>query len=218
MFKVKKTMRNVGQAALESATHKGVKCVDKISQKEREQKYLQKGAILWLTGLSGAGKTTIANNLERIIFDQDKLVLVLDGDKIRAGLSSDLGFSAKDRFENVRRVGEVARLFTDTGFIVIVAFISPFRKDRDSIRMAMALGRFVEIFVDSPLEICEKRDVKGLYKKARAGIIEDFTGISSPYEPPLSPEIHLRTDKEAINESVNKVLNYLKSTLLLKNR
>ncbi|HIC44749.1 MAG TPA: adenylyl-sulfate kinase, partial [Sulfurimonas sp.] len=183
-------------------------------QEHREGKYLQNGTVLWLTGLSGSGKTTLANHLERILFDQGKLVYVLDGDKIRNGLSSDLGFSAEDRFENIRRIGEVARLFTDAGLIVIVAFISPFRKDRDSVRMAMTPGRFIEVFVDSPLEICEKRDTKGLYKKARAGMIEDFTGISSPYEPPLSAEVHLRTDKETIDESVGKVLHYLKGALL----
>ena len=182
---------------------------------ERENKFQQKGTVLWITGLSGAGKTTLANRLERRLFDQSKLVYVLDGDKIRQGLSSDLGFSTEDRFENIRRIGEVARLFADSGLIVLVAFISPFRKSRDSVRLAMAPGKFVEIFVDSPVDVCEKRDVKGLYKKARAGIIEDFTGISSPYEPPLLPEIHLRTDKQTIEECVNTVMDYLKCELLL---
>ena len=182
---------------------------------EREVKFQQKGTVLWMTGLSGAGKTTLANRLERRLFDQNKLVYVLDGDKVRQGLSSDLGFSNEDRFENIRRIGEVARLFADSGLIVLVAFISPFRKDRDSVRLAMAPGKFVEIFVDSPVGVCEKRDVKGLYKKARAGIIEDFTGISSPYEPPLFPEIHLRTDKQTIDVCVNTVIDYLKCELLL---
>ena len=192
--------------------------MERVSQKEREGKHLQSGATLWLTGLSGAGKTTLANHLERALFDRDKLVYVLDGDRIRSGLNSDLGFSSEDRIENIRRIGEVARLFTDAGLIVIVAFISPFRKDRDRVRMAMAPGRFIEIFVDCSLEVCEKRDAKGLYKKARAGLIEDFTGISSPYESPLCPEIHLRTDRETIGEDVDQVLNYLKGTLPIHNQ
>ena len=186
-----------------------------VGCEEREIKFQQKGTVLWMTGLSGAGKTTLANRLERRLFDQNKLVYVLDGDKIRQGLSSDLGFSTEGRFENIRRIGEVARLFADSGLIVLVAFISPFRKARDSVRLAMAPGKFVEVFVDSPVDVCEKRDVKGLYKKARAGIIEDFTGISSPYEPPLFPEIHLRTDKQTIDECVNTVIDYLKCELLL---
>jgi adenylylsulfate kinase len=191
---------------------------EKVTPEEREKKHLQKGTVMWLTGLSGAGKTTLANNVERILFNQDKLVYVLDGDKVRGGLNSDLGFSYEDRFENIRRIGEVARLFTDAGLIVIVAFISPFKKDRDSVRKAMAPGRFIEVFVDSPLKVCEERDVKGLYKKARAGMIDDFTGISSPYEAPLSPEIHLRTDHETIDDSVNKILGYLKAELLFHNQ
>lgn len=185
---------------------------EKVSQEEREGKLSQKGAVLWLTGLSGAGKSTLADTLERALFDRNKLVYVLDGDKIRSGLNSDLGFSNEGRCENIRRIGEVARLFADTGMIVIVAFISPFRKDRNSVRMAMPAGRFIEIFADSPLEICEKRDTKGLYKKARAGLIEDFTGISSPYETPLYPEVHLKTDKKTVTECIDKVLKYLKNS------
>lgn len=183
--------------------------VEKVCCEERENKFQQKGLVLWFTGFSGAGKTTLANRLERCLFDQNKLVYVLDGDNIRKGLSSDLGFSNEDRFENIRRIGEVARLFADAGLIMLVAFISPFRKDRDSVRSAMAPEKFIEIFVDSSLEICEKRDVKGLYKKARAGTIEDFTGISSPYEPPLIPEIHLRTDKKTMDQCVDEVLDFL---------
>lgn len=183
---------------------------EKVSLEERESRHLQKGIVLWLTGLSGAGKTTLANNLERALFDRKKLVYALDGDKARSGLSSDLGFSDDDRFENIRRIGEVARLLADAGMIVIVAFISPFRKDRDRVRAAMAPGRFIEVFVNSPLDVCEQRDPKGLYKKARAGMIENFTGISSPYEPPLSPEVHLKTDTDSVNECVDHVLRYLK--------
>ena len=202
-------MRNEDQTRKSSSLSKEFLLGAKVSQSERTKKYSQSETVLWLTGLSGAGKTTLANQLERVFFDQGKLVYVLDGDKVRAGLGSDLGFSAEDRVENIRRIGEVTKLFTDAGLIVIVACVSPFRKDRDSVRLALAPGRLIEIFVDSPLEVCEKRDVKGLYKKARAGIIEDFTGISSPYEPPLSPEIHLKTDKETIEESVGKILDYL---------
>jgi adenylylsulfate kinase len=182
----------------------------KICLDEREIKYSQKGIILWMTGLSGAGKTTLAIHLERALFNQNKYVYVLDGDIVRTGLNSDLGFSANDRFENIRRIGEVARLFADAGIIVIVAFISPFKKDRDRVRTAIAQGKFIEIFVDSPLNICEKRDVKGLYEKARTGFIENFTGISSPYESPLSPEIHLKTDEKSVKECTDKILDYLK--------
>ena len=180
---------------------------------EKEKIYPQNGTILWMTGLSGAGKTTLAKSLRRILSDQGRFVYMLDGDDLREGLCSDLGFSDEDRTENIRRVGEVARLLADTGMIVLAAFVSPFKKDRDKVRMAMSPGRFIEIFVDSPFEVCEKRDSKGLYKKARSGLILNFTGISSRYEPPLSPEIHLKTDKETINSSVNKVLDYFQSSL-----
>jgi len=189
--------------------------IEKVSREEREKKNLQIGTILWLTGLSGAGKTTLANYLERALFDQDKLVYVLDGDEVRRGLSSDLGFSTENRSENIRRVGEVARLFADAGLIVIVALISPFRKDRAIIRTGMAPRRFFEVFVDSPLDVCEKRDVKGLYKKARAGLIKEFTGITSLYEPPLFPEIHLQTNKEDVNQCISKILDHLRQASCL---
>lgn len=187
---------------------------EKVSKEKRENKYQQNGTVLWLTGLSGAGKTTLANRIELALFNKNKMVYVLDGDNIRQGLNFDLGFSDKDRQENIRRIGEVARLFADAGLIVIVAFISPFKKDRDRVRMAMKPGRFIEIFVDSSLEVCSKRDPKGLYKKARAGLIKDFTGISSPYEQPLCPEIHLKTDEFSIDECINKTLLYLKETFI----
>ena len=188
---------------------------EEISQAEREARHLQKGAIVWLTGLSGAGKTTLASRIERILFDQNKMVYMMDGDKVRQGLNSDLGYSAENRCENIRRIGEVARLFSNVAFLVIVAFISPFRKDRDRVRKAMEPGRFVEVFVDCPLEICEKRDTKGLYKKARAKLIEDFTGISSPYEPPLSPEIHLKTDQQTIENCTKSIMDYLENSRLI---
>lgn len=184
--------------------------IRRVNQEEREIRNHQKGQLIWMTGLSGAGKTTLAYHLERALFDLGQLVYVLDGDNIRNGLNSDLGFSADERFENIRRIGEVARLFVDAGIVVIVAFISPFRKDRDCVRSSLLQGNFIEIFIDSPLEVCEKRDVKGLYEKARAGLIKDFTGISSPYEAPINPEIHLKTNIETINECLSKVLNHLK--------
>ncbi len=181
----------------------------KVSQLQREKLFKQKGTIIWLTGLSGAGKTTLSIALERALFDQKVLVNLLDGDIIRSGLNKDLNFSSEDRCENIRRIGEVAKLFANQAFVVIVAFISPFRADRDRVRKSMAPGRFIEVFVDCPLEVCERRDTKGLYKKAREKEIQDFTGISSPYEPPESPEIHLYTSKQSVEECVEKMMSYL---------
>lgn len=181
----------------------------KVSLEDRECRYMQRGAILWLTGLSGAGKTTISIEIEKVLFENKHLVYVLDGDHIRRGLNSDLGFSAEDRRENIRRIGEVAKLFGDSAYIVIVAFISPFRDDREKIKNSCQSVRFIEVFVDCPLEVCESRDTKGLYKKARRGEIPAFTGISSPYEPPLNPDIRIRTDKCNVKESVHLVLDYL---------
>ncbi|WP_371831637.1 adenylyl-sulfate kinase [Nitrospina gracilis] len=183
----------------------------KISRTEREQQYQQRGTILWFTGLSGAGKTTLSIALERALFERKALVTILDGDVVRSGLNKDLGFTAEDRKENIRRIGEIARLLSETGIIVIVAFISPFRADRDQIRASTETGRFIEIFVDCPLEVCEQRDTKGLYRKVRKGEIPNFTGISSPYEPPLNPEIHLRTDKQKLDQCVNAILSFMKN-------
>lgn len=162
---------------------------------ERALRNEQAGMVVWLTGLSAAGKTTVANALERELFNQGRQVYVLDGDKIRQGLCSDLNFSPENRKENIRRVGEVAKLFADAGIICITAFISPYRSDRNLVRAIMPPGGFLEVFVNAPLAVCEQRDPKGLYAKARAGIIKDFTGISAPYEPPLQPEVELRTDR-----------------------
>jgi adenylylsulfate kinase len=183
--------------------------VNPISRQTREEKNNQNGRVVWITGLPSSGKTTISIELEKRLFESDVLVYRLDGDIVRKGLSVDLGFSAEDRTENIRRIGEVSRLFMDATFHVIVAFISPYRKDRDRIRNLIDRGRFVEVFLDCPLSICEKRDVKGMYKKARDGNIKKFTGISSPYESPENPEIHLRTHEQSIEESVNQIVKWL---------
>lgn len=182
----------------------------KVTKQDRATLKKQKPVILWFTGLSGSGKSTIANAVEAKLYEMGKHTYLLDGDNIRHGLNRDLGFSEKDRIENIRRIGEVAKLFVDSGLIVLTAFISPFQKDRDLVRKMVEESEFIEIYVDTPLEICEQRDPKGLYKKARAGEIPDFTGISSPYEPPKNPEIHLKNDKMSIEECVEKVIEYLK--------
>ena len=180
-----------------------------VTSKQRELRNGHIGCVLWLTGLSGAGKSTIATELERALFNLGRHVYVLDGDNIRHGLGSDLGFSPKDRTENIRRVGEVAKLFADAGVICITAFISPYRADRDMVRKIMPRDRFIEVFVNAPLDICEQRDPKGLYAKARAKQIKEFTGISAPYEVPANPEVELRTDQLSVIESVAKILDYL---------
>ena len=182
----------------------------KVSLAERNKRNGHRGQVIWLTGLSGSGKSTIAMALERKLFDAGRQVFVLDGDIIRTGLCQDLGFSSKDRTENIRRVGEVARIMANSGLCVIVAFISPFRVDRDLVRDAMLEGCFIEVYVNAPLEVCEKRDTKGLYARAIRGEIADFTGISSPYEPPVSPEVELNTDRLSVAEAVDSVLSFLR--------
>jgi adenylylsulfate kinase len=181
----------------------------KVTRNDREKIKNQRGCVLWFTGLSGSGKSTIANEVE---FELNKLgfhTYLLDGDNIRHGLNKDLGFNEKDRHENIRRISEVAKLFTDAGIITLTAFISPFIKDREQARKIIG-NDFIEIFVDTPLEICIKRDPKGLYKKALKGEIKNFTGIDSPYEKPLNPEIHIDTTKKDMRESVDLIINYLK--------
>jgi adenylylsulfate kinase len=169
----------------------------------------QKGVTLWFTGLSCSGKSTLANGVQKRLFERGHLPYVLDGDNIRHGLNSDLGFLPEDRNENIRRLGEVARLFRDAGVITMTAFISPYRKDRKAARVLAKDDEFIEIFCRCSLEVCEERDTKGLYRKARAGEIPEFTGISAPYEEPEAAEIILDTDKESVEESVTKVISFL---------
>lgn len=165
--------------------------------------------ILWFTGLPSSGKSTIANELEKKLITLGTRTYILDGDNVRMGLCKDLGFSEEDRGENIRRIGEVSKLFIDAGCIVLSAFVSPYIKDRDAVRELAEEGEFVEVFVDAPLEVCEERDVKGLYKKAREGIIKGFTGIDDPYEAPLNPEITIDTSKLSLDEGVNVIFDYL---------
>jgi len=182
-----------------------------ISKTHRESLLEQKGAILWFTGLSGSGKSTIACALEKKLHDQGYLSYRLDGDNIRHGLNKDLGFSPQDRVENIRRIGEVSKLFADAGVIVSTSFISPYKADRDLARSLVLSGEFIEIYVKCSLTACEERDPKGLYKKARAGKIPEFTGISAPYEEPEKPELVIETDKKNVDDCVNEILSYLKS-------
>ena len=182
-----------------------------VTRADRERVNGNKSCIVWLTGLSGSGKSTIAVALEKALWSRGVRSYILDGDNIRHGLNKNLGFSPADRTENIRRIGEVAKLFVDAGMIAITAFISPYRADRDQVRALVPEGDFVEVLVDCPLDVCEGRDVKGLYAKARAGQIPEFTGISAPYEPPLEPELTLQTGQQTVEESVAKLLGYLGS-------
>jgi len=166
-------------------------------------------AVLWFTGLSGSGKSTLANAVELRLHQLGVHTYLLDGDNIRTGLNRDLGFSLDDRSENIRRIGEVARLFYDAGLVVLTAFISPLQRDRARVRELLPDGAFVEIFVDCPLEICEQRDPKGLYRKARSGELDSFTGISSPYEPPSAPELKVQSGEETLEECAARVVDYL---------
>jgi adenylylsulfate kinase len=180
-----------------------------VTRADREKLLQQRGVTVWLTGLSGSGKSTLAVAAERELASRGRLAYVLDGDNIRHGLNKNLGFGPADRTENIRRIGEVAKLFNDAGLIVFTSFISPYRADRDAVRALMPAGDFVEVFVDASVETCEGRDVKGLYRKARAGEIPEFTGISAPYEAPLSPELVLDTNRQTVDESVGAILRFL---------
>ena len=182
-----------------------------ITQQDRNRLLKQKGATLWFTGLSGSGKSTVAVALEEALYERGKLSYRLDGDNIRLGINKNLGFSAEDRTENIRRIGEIAKLFADASIISLTSFISPYREDRDKVRKLHDESghAFIEVFVDCALDEAEKRDPKGLYKKARAGEIKNFTGIDDPYEAPTSPEVHLHTDKMSLEEEVAIIIKYL---------
>ena len=180
-----------------------------VSSDDRKKLKGHKGAVLWFTGLSACGKSTIANTVDHMLHSLGKHTYLLDGDNVRHGLNKNLGFSAEDRTENIRRIGEVAKLFADAGHLALTAFISPYRADRDAVRELLGEGEFVEVFVDASLETCEKRDPKGLYKKARAGEIKGFTGIDDPYEAPEKPELVLDSDSKGIDELAQEVVNFL---------
>ncbi|MEZ4380728.1 MAG: adenylyl-sulfate kinase [Nannocystaceae bacterium] len=177
-----------------------------VTPEQRREAIGQRGCVVWLTGLSGAGKSTVALRVERRLLELGRVAYTLDGDNVRHGLCSDLGFTPEDRQENIRRVGEVVRLMADAGVVAIVALISPYRADRAQVRARQAEGRFVEVFVDAPLAVCENRDPKGLYAKARAGVIPNFTGISAPYEAPLAAELTLETAAMSIDDCVDRVV------------
>ena len=182
-----------------------------VTQDQREQAIGQKGCVVWCTGLSGSGKSTIARRVEQKLLDLGKFAYALDGDNVRHTLNKDLGFAPADRTENIRRVGCVAQLFADAGSITLTAFISPYAADRNAARALLPEGRFIEVHVATPLGLCEDRDPKGLYKKARSGVIPSFTGISAPYEAPENPEISVDTTGQTIDESADQILDYLRA-------
>ena len=180
-----------------------------MSRASREALQNQHAMLVWFTGLSGSGKSTLAVQLEAQLHERGFKTYLLDGDNIRSGLNKDLTFTDEGRIENIRRIGEVAKLMIDAGVIVLSAFISPFQSDRDQVRQIIGGDHYVEVFVDAPLELCEQRDVKGLYKKARAGEVKNFTGIDSPYEKPKQPDLVIETGKTSVDESVQKLLNFI---------
>jgi len=181
----------------------------KITTEERHRLLQQRSKVIWFTGLSGAGKTTLATQLEFQLYVRKFKTYLLDGDNVRGGLNADLDFSDHSRKENIRRIGEVSKLFLDSGLVILSAFISPFEEDRKQVRTIVGSDNFIEVFVDCPLEVCEQRDVKGLYKKARMGEVKSFTGITSLYERPLNPDITIRTDLQSVNESVSSLLEFI---------
>jgi adenylylsulfate kinase len=181
-----------------------------VSREKRETILKQRGCMIWLTGLPSAGKSTIAFTVEHILMAQGWLAYVLDGDNIRHGLNKNLGFSAEDRAENIRRIGEVGKLFTDAGLLTFTSFVSPYKSDRDAVRALMAKGDFAEVYIDTPIELCEERDPKGFYKKARAGEIPNFTGVSDPYEPPDQPELVIKTATCTPEDAAHLIIDMLK--------
>ncbi|NJW53457.1 adenylyl-sulfate kinase [Salinimicrobium oceani] len=186
-----------------------------ITRQDRNRQNKHGSLVLWFTGLSGSGKSTIASKLEEWLFKQGIRVYALDGDNIRSGLNKGLSFTREDRLENNRRIAEVAKLFMDAGMVTITAFISPLKEDREQAREIIGKNNFLEIYVNTPLEICEERDVKGFYEKARAGEIENFTGISAPYEAPESPDFEIRTEEESVEESVERLVKFLEQKMKL---
>lgn len=181
-----------------------------LSKEVRRQQSGHHSFVLWFTGLSGSGKSTVANAVAKRLFNEEINNYVLDGDNIRHGLNKDLGFSDEDRKENIRRIGEVSKLFVDSGQVVLTAFISPFKADRELVRNLLDENEFIEVYIKCPIEECEKRDPKGLYVKARQGVIPEFTGISSPYEEPENPELTIETNTYSIEENVEQIMSYLK--------
>ncbi len=186
-----------------------------VTRQQRQEKNKHKSFVLWFTGLSGSGKSTLANAVEKKLFEMDYNVTVLDGDNVRHGLCSDLGFTEDDRHENLRRIGEVAKLFVESGTIVLAAFVSPNRKDREQVRSRLPHGDFYEVYCKCDLDVCEERDPKGLYKKARAGEIPNFTGISAPYEEPIKPDMVVNTIKLSIEQEVEHIISNIRSKSLV---
>mmetsp|Transcript_38308 Transcript_38308/g.84110 ORF Transcript_38308/g.84110 Transcript_38308/m.84110 type:complete len:210 (+) Transcript_38308:56-685(+) len=205
-------MASAGSGADQSVSTNVVWHENHVTRAERAGLNKHKSCAVWLTGLSGSGKSTVSVHLERLLTDRGVRAYVLDGDNIRHGLNGNLGFSPEDRTENIRRIGEVSKLFVDGGMIVIAAFISPYRADRDKVRSIMDdPGDFVEVHVDCSVEECERRDVKGLYAKARAGEIPNFTGISAPFEVPLNPEVTIKTAEQGVEDSTQQIVSYLEA-------
>jgi len=185
----------------------------KISKADRQKNNGHKATIVWFTGLSGSGKSTLASYVEELLFKDAVQTYILDGDNIRSGLNSDLSFSPEDRGENIRRIGEVAKLFVDAGVVVLTAFVSPYENNREFVRGLVEEGEFIEVFVDCPLEVCEERDPKGLYQKARSGEISNFTGVSAPFEPPQNPELTVNTAEEELTSLGENVYTYIQSRI-----
>ncbi|SDZ75220.1 adenylyl-sulfate kinase [Psychroflexus halocasei] len=184
-----------------------------LTREKRNNRNQHKSFVLWFTGLSGSGKSTIANKVEAALFEKNKQVYSLDGDNIRSGINKGLGFTKADRYENLRRIAEVAKLFVDAGNITVAAFVSPTYKDRDLVKNIIGEKDFIEVFVDTSLEECERRDVKGLYKKARAGEIKNFTGIEAPYDAPKNPDIHIKTEEKTVDQAVEEILNHINTLI-----
>jgi adenylylsulfate kinase len=205
-------LRQKGERVMSEPKSQNISKVQlQVTRAQRESALGQRGVTVWFTGLSASGKSTIATSVDQLLTGRGKHCYVLDGDNIRFGLNRDLGFSPEDRNENIRRIGEVAKLFTQAGIINLTAFISPYIVDRDRNREIQEPRDFIEVYVECPLEVCEKRDPKGLYAKARAGLVKEFTGISAPYEAPVNPEVVLHTDRETEEESARRVVEFLEA-------